>query len=334
MNKKVKWGVLGCANIAYERFLPGMLSAYNAELYALASRGGEKLEKFIEAFHPEAVYNTYDELLNDPLVEAVYIPLPNALHYEWVLKAADCGKHILCEKPMALNTEDAKRMFDRCKEKKVLLMEAFAYRHSPLVQKVKALVQSGEIGTVKYVESHLTDVLTDRNNIRFSMDQKNGGGSFYDMACYNINLISYICEKDPVKVKALQEMDPEGRIDVSNTVIMYYGDGTQAMSYSSLNSYAYGGYTIVGEKGRIEVPCNYNCRGVCKFYLIKNGRVSNVEIVDEERCEYAVQCPQNYMLEAEQMSRCILEGEEPLITEEETVRNHKILDMVFESLQN
>ena len=128
----------------------------------------------------EKAYDSYEALLADENVEAVYIPLPNSMHFEWVKKAAKAGKHILCEKPLALNAKEAEKMYEICEEHGVLLMEAFAFRHAPLVQKVKEVIGEGKIGKVKYIESHLTDVLTDMSNIR--MNQKLGGGSFYDMA--------------------------------------------------------------------------------------------------------------------------------------------------------
>lgn len=329
MGKKVNWGILGCAAIAKNRVIPGLLKADNACLYAVASRGQEKLAEFSELFPIEKTYEAYEELLADSKVDAVYIPLPNTLHCQWVKKAADAGKHILCEKPLAMNETQAREMFQYCRERGVLLMEAFAYRHAPLVQKVKQTADAGTIGKIKYVEAHLTDVLTDMGNIR--MQRELGGGAFYDMACYDISVISYLLGKMPVQAKALAEIDDTYGVDVSNTFLLKYEDGTQAAGYSSLNSYARGYYALVGEKGRIEVPCNFNCRNICKFTVTVNGIVDNVEIKDEECTEYTVLCPDNYMLEIAQFSRCVLGEESPYITEEETVGNARILDMILEA---
>lgn len=328
MSKRINWGILGCAGIAKVRTIPGLLKAQNATLYAVASRGIEKAEAFKEEFGAQKSYGSYEELLADENVEAVYIPLPNSMHFEWVEKAAKAGKHILCEKPLALSKDEAEKMYAICEENGVLLMEAFAFRHAPLVQKVKAVIESGAIGKVKYVESHLTDLLTDMGNIR--MNQNLGGGAFYDMACYNITTISYLLGgKKPVRVKAFAEMDETYGVDVSNTALFQYEDGVQAASYSSLNSYARGYYAVVGEKGRIEVPCNFNCRNICKFTVTAEGMTDNVEILDEKKTEYTVMCPDNYMLEIEQFGRCILEGEKPYVSKEETLLNAEILDMAF-----
>lgn len=328
MSEKINWGILGCAAIARVRTIPGLLLASNANLYAVASRGIKKAEELKEQYQAEKAYGSYEELLADEKVQAVYIPLPNTLHCEWVEKAAKAGKHILCEKPLALCAEEAEKMFRVCEENHVLLMEAFAFRHAPLVQKVKSVIEEGTIGKVKYIESHLTDVLTDMGNIR--MNNTLGGGSFYDMACYNVSTISYLLGKEPTRVKAFMEMNEEKGVDASNTALLFYEDGVQAVSYSSLNSYARGYYAVVGEKGRIEVPCNYNCRNINKFTVTTEGTTNNVEILNEKKTEYTVMCPDNYMLEIEQFGRCILEGEKPLVSKEETLRNARILDMMFE----
>ena len=327
MNKKIRWGVLGCAAIARVRTIPGLLEAENAKLYAVASRNITKAEETASLFGAERAYGSYEELLADPQVQAVYIPLPNSLHCEWVKKAAASGKHILCEKPLALDEAQAKEMFEVCDEQDVLLMEAFAYRHSPLVQKVRQIIEDGAIGKVLYLESHLTDVLTDMTNIR--MNNRLGGGAFYDMACYDINVITYLTGKEPVSVKAFAQTDPEYGVDVANVMLMQFDDGALATAYSSLNSYPRGYYCITGDKGRIEVPCNFNCRGQVSFSVYSAGHTDNVEILDEIRTTYTVMCPQNYKLEIEQFGRCLLEGEKPLVDREETLRNARILDKAF-----
>lgn len=329
MKRKINWGILGCAAIARVRTIPGLLQASNANLYAVASRGLEKAEKLRDEFQAEVAYGSYEELLADEQVEAVYIPLPNALHYEWVLKAAKAKKHILCEKPLALHAEEADEMFRVCEENNVILMEAFAFRHAPLAKKVKEIVDQGVIGNIKYIESHLTDMLTDMGNIR--MNQKLGGGAFYDMACYNVCIINYLMNgKEPEYIKAFAELDEVYGVDVSNTALFLYDNGVQAASYSSLNSYARGYYAIVGEKGRIEVPCNFNCRNIVKFSVCTEGATDNVEILNEKKTEYTVMCPDNYCLEIEQFGRCILEGEKPYVSKAETLLIAKMLDRMLQ----
>ena len=149
----VKWGVLGTANIAKGCTIPGMKLADNCELYAVAGRSEEKVNSYKDQFGFEKGYVGYDKLLDDPEVQAVYIPLPNNLHKEWVIKALKAGKHVLCEKPLALNSEDAKEMFAVAKENNVILMEAYAYLHGQYVESLKSDVKSGVIGDVDFIET-------------------------------------------------------------------------------------------------------------------------------------------------------------------------------------
>ncbi len=149
----VKWGVLGTAGIARGCTIPGMIEADNCELYAIAGRDAAKAESFQKEFGFKKAYTGYDKLLEDPDVQAVYIPLPNNLHKEWVIKALKAGKNVLCEKPLALNAGDVKEMFDTAKENNVILMEAFAYLHSPYIESLKADIQNGTIGDVDYIET-------------------------------------------------------------------------------------------------------------------------------------------------------------------------------------
>ena len=151
--EKVKWGVLGTANIARGCTIPGMKLADNCELYAIAGRSEEKAKAFKDEFGFCKAYAGYDALIEDPDVQAVYIPLPNDLHLKWVKAALKSGKHVLCEKPLALNAKEAREMFETAKENNVILMEAYAYLHTPYIESLKKDITSGIIGDVDYIES-------------------------------------------------------------------------------------------------------------------------------------------------------------------------------------
>ena len=328
MEKKVvRWGILGCSGIGLTRTMPGIESSEHGTIYAIASRSQEKVQQFAQRFHPEKCYDSYDALLEDENVDAVYIPLPNHLHCEWTIKALKKGKHVLCEKPLALSYDEASRMFEAARDNGVLLMEAYAYRQAPLVQRVKELVDAGTIGKVKYLESTHTNQVTDRTGIRF--DKNCGGGSFYDVACYNISLAGYLFEKEPVSCAVMIEKDPEKEVDTSNAILLGYGEGTTAMLYSAINCYPKGRFSILGEAGRIEVMNKFNSRGLCSISLTRLGRSQNVEIVDEETTTYSIFCEDNYALEMEQFARCILLGEAPCISQAESLRCAKVMDMVI-----
>lgn len=310
----VNWGIIGCAGIAEKAVIPGILSASNAKLYALSSRGdGKKLEDFKEKFEPVKSYTSYEEMLDDPEIDAVYIPLPNGLHYEWTIKAAQKKKHILCEKPLGISAKEVQKMKEAADENGVLLMEAFAYRQSPLTKKVKELIEDGIIGKVKFIESEFSYFMDRAKDVR--LDDKLAGGATYDVGCYNLNIIRHIAGSEPTKIYATGEIG-ETNIDVSSCIMMEFEGGLKAVSYCAFNSAKRSGYTIVGEAGVIHVPVEFNSKGDIKIFITNKSGEEDI----------TVYCPHNYMLEVEQFGRCILEGEKPLITFEDSLNNAKVID--------
>ena len=176
---KVKWGVLGTAYIFERDTARGMKLANNCELTAIAGRTAEKAEAFKEKYGFQRAYASYGDLLKDPEIEAVYIALPNTLHYEWTIKALQHGKHVLCEKPLAPTEQQAREMFRTARENHVLLMEAFAYQHSPYIKEIHKLITEGVIGDIRYAEAALITSDYDHSNIR--MRKETFGGSTYDI---------------------------------------------------------------------------------------------------------------------------------------------------------
>lgn len=316
----VNWGIISCAGIAEKAVIPGILEANNASLYAISSRSTEKLEDFKSKFNPVKAYLSYEELLNDPEIDAVYIPLPNSMHYEWTLKAAEKKKHVLCEKPLGITPEEVKAMKETCDRNGVLLMEAFAYRHSPLTLKVKSLVEEGVIGKPEFMESHFSFILKDETNVRMVNDL--GGGATFDIGCYNINIIRYIAGKEPVSITATGSIGNNSGVDESSCIIMEFEGGFKAVSYCSFTCYPRSEYTIIGEKGIIEVPVQFNKKGSNRI-IVKTD--SGIE-------EITVECPDNYMLEVEQFGRCILNGEKPFLNYEDSLNNAKAIDAALKQI--
>lgn len=311
----VNWGIIGCAGIAESSVIPGILSADNAKLYALSSRGGgKKLEDFCEKFKPVKSYTSYEEMLDDPEIDAVYIPLPNGLHYEWTIKAAEKKKHILCEKPLGVNAQEVIDMKEAADKNGVLLMEAFAYRQSPLTKKVKSLVEEGAIGKVKFIESSFSYFMERMEDVR--LDEKLAGGATYDVGCYNLNIIRHIAGSEPTAIYATGEIGEKNNVDLSSCIMMEFEGGLKAVSYCAFNSAKKCEYTIVGETGVIHVPVQFNAKGDTKIIITNKSGVE----------EITIECPHNYMLEVEQLGKCILNGEEPLITFEDSLNNAKVID--------
>lgn len=324
--KTVRWGVLGCSGIGKSRTIPGLLACENAELYAIAGRNEEKLKVYAEPFAPKKLYTDYQALLDDENVDAVYLPLPNGIHMEWVKKAAAAGKHILCEKPMALTEEQVREMFAAAKEHGVLLEEAYAYRHAQLVQKVKEIVDSGAIGRIRYLESKHSTFDTNRSGIRYQ--KGNGGGAVYDVTCYNVSLASYLFGKDPEDMSVYCGFDKETGVDVSDAVMLRYEEGVTAMLYAGLDAYRRGCYSILGDTGRIDVDHKFNSSGVCHIRVSTGARPQGAEYVDETTTEYTIWVDDNYKKEIELFSDAVLNGSALTVSEEESLRTARVCDAI------
>lgn len=324
--KTVRWGILGCSGIGKSRTIPGLLACENAELYAIAGRNEEKLKAYAEPFAPKKLYTDYQALLEDENVDAVYLPLPNGIHMEWVKKAAKAGKHILCEKPMALTEEQVREMFAAAKANGVLLEEAYAYRHAQLVQKVKEIVDSGAIGRIRYLESKHSTFDTNRSGIRYQ--KGNGGGAVYDVTCYNVSLASYLLGKDPEDMSVYCGFDKETGVDTSDAVMLRYEEGVTAMLYAGLDAYRRGCYSILGDTGRIDVDHKFNSSGVCHIRVSTGARPQGAEYVDETTTDYTIWVVDNYKREIELFSDAVLNGTPLTISEEESLRTARVCDAI------
>ena len=325
--QKIKWGVLGTAGIAKEQTIPGMKEASNCEVYAIAGRNLEKAKEFQEMFGFEKAYGSYEELLQDPEVEAVYIPLPNTLHYEWTVKALEAKKHVLCEKPLAPSEEVARQMIEAAEKNGVLLMEAFAYLHSPFTKAVKAELDAKTIGDVVYMESTFITSDYDISNIRMRRDTL--GGCLYDLGCYNTTQILWMLEEEPERVQAISDFSEEN-IDVNTTAIMNFKSGKRAVMHSGMvlskeieeKFDRIDNFRIHGTKGSIRSDVQFNQCGKLA-YVVSIGDKEEIKVVDT---------PQNYGLEVEQFGRCILEGEELHVSHEFTLKNARLMDRILKEI--
>lgn len=324
--RTVKWGVLGTAYIFERDTAEGMKQAENCELYAIAGRSMEKAEVFKEKYGFQKAYGGYEDLLADPQVEAVYIPLPNTMHYEWTIKALKAKKHVLCEKPLAPTAKEAQEMFETAREQGVFLMEAFAYQHSPYIAEVQKELERGTIGDVRYMEAALITSDYVEENIR--MRRETLGGSTYDLGVYCNSLILRMLGMEPERVQAVSTFSREG-VDMYTAVLMEYENGVRAsfdcgMVLATEKNSALDRFQIHGTKGSIEaVKFGFNAPGELSYV------VRNFEGMEEVK---TVQVPQNYRLEVEQLGRCITEGEAPAVSEAFSVANARIIDRILESI--
>jgi xylose dehydrogenase (NAD/NADP) len=246
MARRLRWGVMGTANIAQIAVIPAIHQSTLGAVEALASRDIEKARSVARSLGIGRVVGSYEALLEDADVEAVYIPHPNALHAEWTIRAAAAGKAVLCEKPLATSTDDAKRQIEACAERGVSLMEGFMYRFHPQTRRVQQLIASGVIGRVRHVHAHLSVNIMrtlDRSNIRYR--EGLGGGALFDMGCYAVNIARMVFGSEPEHVVGRLRVDPTLGVDTSAACILEFAEGTATLS-CSFAADGQGTYTIVG----------------------------------------------------------------------------------------
>jgi len=257
-SRKLGWGVLGFAKIARENVIPAIVASSNGEFRALASRTEAKLGE-VRARYPGVTTSVgYDALLEDPAVDAVYIPLPNSEHCAWTIRAAERGKHVLCEKPIALNAAEARRMVAACAANRVTLMEAFMYRYSERTRLVLETVRSGALGRIKHVNSSFRFLLANPASIKLKPEL--GGGALYDVGCYPVNFAGMIADAvgegpgtarpDSVAVECVRE----GGVDMLFSALLRYPSGMIAALHTGLNAFRRVHSEIIGTEGILEIP--------------------------------------------------------------------------------
>jgi len=323
--KKINWAVLGTANIARAETIPAMQMSKSTNLYAIAGREQEKVTEFKEMFGFEVGYTDLQACIDDPLVDAVYIPLPNHIHKEWIIKSARAKKHILCEKPLAANAADVLEIMEVCKEEGVFFMEAFAFLHCPLILDLIEKVKTGIIGNVRFMEMFFyipTFYLVD--DIRGKKETLGGGQ--YDLGCYNVAMILKLMEELPTEVHALGKFTDEG-VDQYCHALLEFKNGTMATSSAGmvLNetiNYRMDEIYIKGEDGIIDVKFPYNASGLLNYEITKNGKTEKVEMV----------VPNNYLLEIDQFNRVINGLEEPHVSAEFSYRVALVQDKILEKI--
>ncbi|MCD8509929.1 MAG: Gfo/Idh/MocA family oxidoreductase [Bacillus sp. (in: Bacteria)] len=326
MTQKVKWGILSTANIGKKAVIPALQQSQNGEVVAVAS-SRDTVDEFARELDIPHVYRSYHELLDDPTIDAVYIPLPNTLHKEWVLKAASKGKHVLCEKPAALTSEDVQEMVDVCRTNKVLFMEAFMYQFQPQHQRVKEIIASGEIGEVQKIRSTFTfklDFEKHGDNIR--LNGALGGGSMWDVGCYCIHSARLIMGEEPVEAFVSGKIHPDFKVDTSATGILTFANGVTASFDSSFEEPMCDKYEISGTKGSIIVPSAYRPDRP----EVGEGKV--VVQVDSGEVREETFPENQYVLQVEHFSNCILQGVTLNYPGEETVKNVRVIEACYKSL--
>jgi len=275
--RHLKWGLLAAGRIA-GRFADGLNSTDEATGLAVASRSLEKAQKFAEEHHIERAYGSYEELLADPEVDAVYIATPNSLHPEWAIKAARAGKHVLSEKPSAANAADLEAALEVVKQCDVFYMEAFMYRCHPQWKKVREIIDAGTIGEVRVLRSSFAfNMGLNLENIR--MSNPLAGGGLMDVGCYCVSFCRLIAGEEPCEAKAVAHIGPEARVDYQMTGILKFPSGIVADFTSALQCSVPATALIYGSKGSITVtnpwfPCDENA----SLVVSADGETETIEV--------------------------------------------------------
>lgn len=317
---KLKLGVLGVSGHFINRILLPLLQSDQVEIYGIASRAGDKAKVFADKWDIPNAYDSYDALLADPAIEAVYIPLPNHMHLEWIKKSADAGKHIICEKPLTLNAEETVEIMAYIKDKKIKLMEAFMYRFHPKWQKAKELVTSNEIGKVQAIHTIFSYNNTDPNNIRNI--KAYGGGALMDIGCYAISCARYLLNKEPQKVVSLLQEHDDFQTDVLTSALLDFG-GVRSMFTVSTTSFPAQEVKLYGTAGVMTITIPFNdISEVPGEIIVQNGTGTRSIFVD----------PVNqYQLQFDGFAQAIREDSDVLVPLNDSYWNMKIIDAINQS---
>lgn len=318
---KVRWGILSTAKIAIKDVIPAMQQGEYCEVVAIASRNRDKAEKTADELGIQEAFGSYEELLEDEDVNAIYNPLPNHLHVNWSIKALQAGKHVLCEKPVALSHVEAQQLlFEARKYPRLKIMEAFMYRHHPRWIKIRELVQSGAIGKLKTVRSFFSYYNDDPQNIRNKPEM--GGGSLMDIGCYCISVPRYLFGEEPVRVLGSMEMDPELNIERLTSAILSFPSGSATFT-SATQLARHQSVSVFGTEGKLEIPMPFNPPTDVStvIRLEKNG----------EKKELSIDPCNQYTIQGDLFSKAILEDTAVPTELEDAVANMKVIDALKQS---
>ena len=324
VDEPVRWGVLGVADIAMKKVIPAMKSSKLSTVTGIASRSGEKAERAAKELGISKSYDSYEALLSDPDIEAVYIPLPNHMHPEWALAAARAGKHVLCEKPLAMTSKDATRMIQGFEEAGVKLMEAFMYRLHPMWRLVRKLVEDGEIGEVLAIQTVFTYRNIDAADIRNIPEY--GGGALYDIGCYAINAARMLLGGEPSHVEASIRRDPTFGTDVLTSALLDF-DGRHSTLTCSTQLEDDQRVVILGSSGRlvIEIPFNIPSDRATRVLQFSGGNPP----ADPGLTIHEVPAADQYAVQADAFSRALRDGTEVPTPPIDAVRNLEVIEKIF-----
>ena len=318
---KIRWGIMSTAKIGINKVIPAMQKSRYCDIRAIASLSVKKAQTQATKLSIPKAFGSYEELLNSNEIDAVYIPLPNHLHVPWSIKALEAGKHVICEKPIALSANEAEKLLDTSKKYPNLkIMEAFMYRHHPQWQKAHDLVATGKIGTLRTIQSFFSYYNIDPNNIRNMADI--GGGGLLDIGCYAISLSRFLFDAEPKRVCSLVKFDPKFKVDHLSSVLLDFGSGTSTFTCSTQLA-PHQRVNIFGTHGHIEIEIPFNAPPdqPCRIWHHSQDQTK----------ENLIPISDQYTIQGDLFSQAILNDSDVPTPLEDALANMKVLDAIAES---
>jgi D-xylose 1-dehydrogenase (NADP+, D-xylono-1,5-lactone-forming) len=320
---RIRWGILGAANIAYDQLVPALRRSNRAIVSAVASKSKRKVERF----QVPTIYESYEELLQSPTIDAVYIPLPNALHAEWAIKAMNCGKHVLLEKPAALTESEMIEMKTAAEKNGVVFMEAFMYQFHRQHKRMKELLESGIIGEYRHVKAHFSWMLRDREDIRLKPEL--GGGAMRDVGCYGLHVVTQIVGLKPIKISMFGKIHPEFGVDTTSTCTLIDEKNRTAEISASMELPFINRYEIIGSNGSIIVDSAFRPDVSNDGFGKITVRDENSHVIFFERIK-----DDQYLNQVEHFHDCVLENKEPIYNASHSLEMALYLEKGYQSLEN
>ncbi len=322
--RKVRWGIMSTAKIGLQKVIPAMQKGDYTDIRAIASRDPDRARKAGKRLGIPRTFGSYDELLADADIEAVYIPLPNHLHVEWSIKALAAGKHVLCEKPLGLNAANARKLQAAAEAHSHLkVMEGFMYRHHPQWQRAKLLVDRGKIGELRAIQSFFAYYNVAPDNIRNRADA--GGGGLMDIGCYPVSLARFLFEAEPLRVCGVMELDPVFKTDRQVSGIMVFGAGTATFTCGTQLA-PYQRVNILGTDGRIEIEIPFNAPAdqPCRMWYQSGIQIEEIQL---EICD-------QYTIQGDLFAKAILDDTPVPTPLSDAVANMQVIDALVLSAQS
>lgn len=318
MSAKIRWGIISTAKIGRTRVAPAIQQSSNGVVAAVASRDLNNARQYADELNIPKAYGSYEELIADPEIDAIYNPLPNSEHALWSIRCAEAGKPTLCEKPLASDAAEAKTMVDAFIQRGVLFTEGFMYRFHPQTQRVKQLVDAGDLGDLQVMMSSFTFSLSDETNIRLSKPL--AGGSLMDVGCYCINVMRFMTGEEPVSGKAIQHIGASSGVDEKFSGVLVFPSGMFGHFDSGVRSHFSNQYDIRGSKGRVFVGESF-VPGADATTIMHHWSADGLQT-------YRIEPANQYTLMVEDFADALLNQREPRFGPYDGVANMQVIDML------